>query len=75
MSEKKLDRAKLEGEWFSIQKTDFWQELMKKVMARRELLINKCLSLDDPRREQGEVKGIDYILGLPEAILRQSEEE
>lgn len=75
MSDNKLDRAKLEAEWFAIKKTDLWQEMMKRILARRELLVNKCLTLDDTRREQGEVRGIDYILGLPEAIFRQIEEE
>lgn len=75
MSNGAYDKAKLEGEWFAIQATDFWKEMVRRILNRREFLINKCLTLDDPRREQGEVRGIDYILGLPEAIIRQKEEE
>jgi hypothetical protein len=55
--------SKIQAEWESILRTDAWKLFVTAIKKHRDVLSGDCENKDDPRREQGGVKAIDFILG------------
>ena len=58
-----MNHDKLVAEFSTIEETDFWKYLLLEIKKHRDTLSTMCETEEDPRKSQGGVKAIDFILG------------
>lgn len=69
------------SEWLQIVETKFWSEYVRMIREHRDALSRKCETEEDPRKYQGGIKAIDFILGkneqpgLAERLLAELKEK
>ena len=61
-----MNYDKLLAEYSSISETDFWLAFNARIAEYRAILSRECETKDDPRKSQGGLVAIDFILGRNE---------